>query len=370
MRALVALLVVSSYVGAAPAPARDAHPSLSDIAEAIGPGGSRAAFEGIAARAAGVGPRGEFSTEVVSLGAGRARFRQVRSAGTTELLLADRASWARDGATGDWAGGGPGIEGFVRGHEVHRMLLDLERRFRATGELDAEGCLPVVADDELAGRVCPGGAEAAGAPVERIELGVAEPLGGGRVELRLTDWRSVQGVRLPFGVEFHQAGVRHVYQYQDVLPFRLAPGVPLPVEPGALFARLGDLAELAAAHARTIEAHRRSDIGMLAADEGERSIVSSRSELRASGREAVRERLGGYFAATRFARYEDVEVPVVAVSADGTLGWLACEIEAEGTQTGADGAASPIAYGFSWVELYARSEGRWLRVGNASSPRP
>jgi len=370
MRALVALLVVSSYVGAAPAPARDAHPSLSDLAEAIGPGGSRAAFEGIAARAAGVGPRGEFSTEVVSLGTGRARFRQVRSAGTTELSIGDGAAWARDGATGTWVGGGPEIEGFVRGHEVHRMLLDLERRFRANGEPDAEGCLPVVAAGALGGRVCPGDEETANAPVGRIELGVVGPRGLDRVELRLADWRSVHGVRLPFEVEFHHAGERHSYRYQEVLPFRLAPGVPLPDEPGALFARLGDLAELAAAHARTIEAHRRSDIGMLAADEGERSIVSSRGELRASGREAVRERLGGYFAATRFTRYEDVEVPVVAVSADGTLGWLGCQIEAEGTQTGTDGAASPIAYGFSWVELYARSEGRWLRVGNASSPRP
>jgi hypothetical protein len=195
------------------------------------------------------------------------------------------------------------------------------------------------------------------------------PPGGDRVELRFADWRSVQGVRHPFEVEFNHAGERHRYRYQEVLPFRLAPGAALPAEPAALFARLGDLAELAAAHARTIEAHRRGDIGMLVADEGERSIVSGRGELRASGREAVRERLGGYFAATRFTRYEDVEVPVVAVSADGTLGWLGCEIEAEGTQTGADGAPSPISYGFSWVELYARTEGRWLRVGNASSPR-
>lgn len=36
----------------------------------------------------------------------------------------------------------------------------------------------------------------------------------------------------------------------------------------------------------------------------------------------------------------------------------------------ADGTAEPIAYGFSWVELYAQAEGTWKNIGNASSARP
>jgi len=31
---------------------------------------------------------------------------------------------------------------------------------------------------------------------------------------------------------------------------------------------------------------------------------------------------------------------------------------------------APLAYGFTWVELYARDGADWSAVGNASSPKP
>ena len=50
-------------------------------------------------------------------------------------------------------------------------------------------------------------------------------------------------------------------------------------------------------------------------------------------------------------------MPIVAISADGTLGWLACQIEADGEWRRPERrTAEPIAFGFSWVELYARNE--------------
>ena len=80
--------------------------------------------------------------------------------------------------------------------------------------------------------------------------------------------------------------------------------------------------------------------------------------------------MSGYLGAIRFDRYVDTVVPVVAVAADGTLGWLACEMDASGTRT-ENGKSEPIAYGFSWVELSAKdADGRWRAIGNASSLRP
>ena len=60
---------------------------------------------------------------------------------------------------------------------------------------------------------------------------------------------------------------------------------------------------------------------------------------------------------------------MVAVSQDGSLGWLACEMEAAGLQTG-DGGEEEFTFGYTWVEFVARHEGGWKRIGNASSPRP
>lgn len=53
---------------------------------------------------------------------------------------------------------------------------------------------------------------------------------------------------------------------------------------------------------------------------------------------------------------------------DGTS--YVTEIEAAGSQTDDSGETTALEFGYSWVELLAKREGRWLRVGNASSARP
>lgn len=342
--------------------------SLVEVAGAVGPSEARAAVGGIVARAEAAGPRGAFGSEVVSLADGTVRFRLTRDGVASDRMVTAGSVYARSEPAAALGAAEPAVASFVRGHEVHRMLLDLERRFRDEGAPDDAGCLRATGPDGMPARLCV--AATSGLP-ERIVLDLPEALGGGSVALELADWRPVAGgVRLPFAVDFVAGGERHTYRYVEVLPFRLAPGVPLPEDPDPLFARLGDLADLAAAHARVIDAHRRSDVEGILEDEAEASSVVNRGALLETRRDALRERLGGYLAATRFTRYEDVALPVVAVSRDGSLGWVACQIEAEGTQTGASGEATPIAYGFSWVELYSHATGRWLRIGNASSPKP
>lgn len=345
--------------------------AVQRIADAIGPRDARQALAGISARAEASGPRGAFASEMISLSDGTARFRLGMASGNTDLLVAAGTPYLRSGA-GALESADAAMAGFLRGHEVHRMLLDLEQRFRSGARATQPGCLALLGPDDLPVTIC----REAGVDLPRtIELELPAALGGGSTTIELGDWRNLHGVRLPFAADFLHAGERHTYRYTEVLPFRLAPGTALPPAgaPEALFARLGDLAGLAAAHARTLEAHRRSDVRLLLADAAEASTVSGRGRLSASSREELAARLGPYLESIDFTRYEDVAVPVVAVSADGTLGWLACQIEAAGSSRVAklaDGSPEPIAYGFSWLELYAQAEGTWQNIGNASSARP
>jgi hypothetical protein len=122
-------------------------------------------------------------------------------------------------------------------------------------------------------------------------------------------------------------------------------------------------------------AHRASDAKLLTADAAEFSTVSGRGRLSEVKRAEQLARMSEYLGALRFSRYEDTVVPVIALSEDGSLAWLACEMEAEGVRT-LEGKSEPIAYAFSWVEHYARgpadSRGKrpWSAIGNASSLRP
>lgn len=307
--------------------------------ESSEPARSATAFAGLYTRAEVEGPRGRFVTEIVSLADGRARFVQSHPDRPAEILVTPEGAFERS-PEGAFVGASPGTTGFVRTHDALRVLA-------AGGE--------------------------ANATLERLSVEVPADFGGGELTMTFADRRRVHGRILPFVVDFAHRGERYTYRYTAVLPLRLAPGVELPSDPAALFARLGDLGELAAAHERVLEAHRRSDADLLAAGGGEVATVSGRGELSESRRSDFLDRMRGYLGATRFTRYADTEVPVLAVSADGTLGWLACEIEAEGVRT-SEGKDEPLAYGFSWVELYAhggaKEDGRWISIGNASSQRP
>ena len=81
----------------------------------------------------------------------------------------------------------------------------------------------------------------------------------------------------------------------------------------------------------------------------------------------TRAHLGPYLAATTFHEYRDLIEPVVAVSEDATLGWVIAQVYARGIQRQEDGTREPLEFTCAWIELYARREGRWLRVGNVSN---
>lgn len=57
----------------------------------------------------------------------------------------------------------------------------------------------------------------------------------------------------------------------------------------------------------------------------------------------------------------------MAVSDDGSLGWVLAQVYARGTQTGEDGKEEPLEFTCAWIELYRRQGDEWFRVGNVSN---
>lgn len=361
--------------------------------------GSAEPFEGISSRARCTGPNGSsFTTEIVSLADGTVRFDQVHPNARAEILVAggnvftgssgtegEHQSGAPHGgqgpeaATSEAARDGapqlepapPVLEAFVRGHELHRMILELGDRFHVANpdsrSLNADGCIQLEDNEGKPAELCV--AEETGLPT-RLDLSVPEEIGGGTVRIEFEDWREVHGTQLPYHARFLHAGEVHTYEFFEVLPFRLSPGTVLPTDPDRLFQRLGDVADVLAVHERALDAHREPNLDLLLADEAQEGFLSSRGRLSVTTSEQLAMRLGPYLEATQFEVYEDEVVPIVAVSADGTLAWLGCEVGARGKQRGATGESVPVEFGFSWVELLIRDGGQWRRAGNASSARP
>ena len=134
--------------------------------------------------------------------------------------------------------------------------------------------------------------------------------------------------------------------------------------------RPGDEDRLLQLHEEALQAHLASDIDLLLAAEEDDYVASSAGAVSHPDRNARRQGLGPYLASTRFSVYRDQIPPVVKVSRDGSLGWVIAQIEAKGEQTEPDGTVAPIEFVSSWIELYEKRDGRWLRIGNVSNFKP
>lgn len=132
----------------------------------------------------------------------------------------------------------------------------------------------------------------------------------------------------------------------------------------------GDEDQLLALHEEGLRAHLESDIDLLLRPEEDDYTISSQGRVTHPDRSARRQGLGPYLEATRFSVYRDQIPPVVKVSKDGSLGWVIAQIEARGEQTAPDGTVEPLEFVSSWIELYEKRDGRWLRIGNVSNFKP
>ena len=129
-----------------------------------------------------------------------------------------------------------------------------------------------------------------------------------------------------------------------------------------------DRAALLALHAALIEAHLQNDLSLWQVTEADTVLAINRGRLVWRGTERWAGR-AVYLDGAVFSVYRDIRRPVVRISDDGTLGWLAAEVEAKGTLPDGEGGRRPFHVVWAWVELYQKTDGGWRLVGNASNER-
>ena len=127
--------------------------------------------------------------------------------------------------------------------------------------------------------------------------------------------------------------------------------------------RTADEAALLELHQRDRQAHLSGDAELLASGVAEMLVDSSRGGIQRLSRDEFRERFADYFGRVRYSRWDDIEAPVVSVSADGSQAWIAIHIEADLATL--DGEAR--RFESSWIAAYEKRADGWLMVGIGSS---
>jgi hypothetical protein len=128
-----------------------------------------------------------------------------------------------------------------------------------------------------------------------------------------------------------------------------------------------DERNILALHEAGLKAHMDGDIDALLAIQADDFLLVNRGEVSTPSKQDRRDFLGPYLASTKFEYYRNKVPPLVKVSQDRTLGWVAAQIEARGESMDSNGQARTIEAVFAWIELYERRGDEWVSIGNATS---
>jgi hypothetical protein len=124
-------------------------------------------------------------------------------------------------------------------------------------------------------------------------------------------------------------------------------------------------ADLLSLHETTRQAHLRGDAKLIAATIGDQLLMAEDGVLRRRSNAEVEQFFTGYLKRVRYHEWRDVSPPVVVVSPDGEMGWMAVEVQARYTRADKPTEAEKT-FKSSWIATYQRDKCVWRMTGMAS----
>lgn len=131
--------------------------------------------------------------------------------------------------------------------------------------------------------------------------------------------------------------------------------------------RSADMTTLRALHEDSLRAHREGDWQWFGRGVGDDFVLGSRGEIVRPTREETLQQFRDYLGRTVFSAYDDSSDPIVHVSEDGTMGWVLAHVYVAGIRDKGEATESNIDMTWTWVSIFEKRNGQWLRVANVSN---
>jgi hypothetical protein len=123
---------------------------------------------------------------------------------------------------------------------------------------------------------------------------------------------------------------------------------------------------LKAIHEQSRRAHMEGNASLLAEHLAERMITASGGDLISGSGEQTRQFFAGYFNRVRYLEWADEQAPIVSVSPDGKMGWMAVKVRARYVEK-AKPEAGERSFKSSWIATFDRIGCDWKMTGISSS---
>jgi hypothetical protein len=287
-----------------------------------------------------------------------AAIRHVRD--ETQIVVVEGPfGWASRGDQAEL--GGNFFRAFALGHQFHALLLYFDDIVP-----DAQRSDGVPFDGDL--RQAVSGTYPYGGVVRLVASDTEErPLGmllefpeTAPIAIRYSDWRTIDGIDLPFLLQVDDGERVFDYVYTDI---DIAPHSPL-----AFSAAVGtpdiDQIELYRLHRTLLAAHCVGDARLIASLSAPEIIDVSGGTVRTFSNAELQELFTTVFARLRYDRYDDVAFPVIEIAEGSDMAWIAADVLAVATDKQTE---ETFESKWAWVMMARKVDGTWLHVGTASN---
>lgn len=126
------------------------------------------------------------------------------------------------------------------------------------------------------------------------------------------------------------------------------------------------VAELRAAHEADRRAHLEGNVELMTPGMADQMILVSEGNLSVNPKDETKSFFKGYFGRVKYLEWSDAEPPVINVSPDGQMGWMAVKVRARYLDR-AKPEAGEKAFKSSWIATYQRVGCQWKMTGNSSA---
>ncbi|HEV2080483.1 MAG TPA: hypothetical protein VGR19_11385 [Allosphingosinicella sp.] len=139
-------------------------------------------------------------------------------------------------------------------------------------------------------------------------------------------------------------------------------------QPGALGCSTGEkaAAELRAAHETDRQAHLEGNAELMAPGMADEVALVSNGNVSLSRKEKMISFFKGYFARVKYLEWSDTAVPVVKISPDAQMGWMAVKVRGRYVDRSKPEAGEKT-FKSSWISTYQRVGCDWKMTGNSSA---
>lgn len=130
----------------------------------------------------------------------------------------------------------------------------------------------------------------------------------------------------------------------------------------------GDLVALREVLAAERRAHLETDARLLAASLADTLVSVDEGVVTRTPRSEVESLFAAYFEGAEYRAWDDVEPPLIRVSEDGRMAWVARRVAVDRIEP--DPAATPTRFESAWTATYEKRGGRWLMTSVTSTFAP